>query len=108
MFYRRCTFLAMILCCLALSGCATPGETRAGYLVQGKVQEIINANELAHGHVFGGRVVDTKIVSEEGETVTEHWYVKRGGEEVIYTVMLAPSADGGTDIRVQLPEQDRR
>ena len=91
----------------ALVGCATPGETRAGYLLQGDVQNIINANELAQGHPFGGRVVDTEVVSEEGGTVVEHWYVQRGDHQVVYLVTLTTNPAGGTDIRVTLPEEDR-
>lgn len=105
---QRSASLLPILVCLALGGCATPGDTQADYVLQGDIQEIINANELARGHIFGGRVVDTKVVAEEAGTLTEHWYVKRGSHEVIYTVTLTPSPYGGTDIRVELPAEDRQ
>ncbi len=80
---QRSASLIVILLCLALAGCRTPGDTVTDYNLQGDIQAIINANELAHGHWFGGRVVDTKFVSESEGTVTEHWYVKRGSHEVI-------------------------
>ena len=90
------------------SACSTPGQTKADYLLQGKIQNMINANELAHGHIFGGKVVDTKVVSSEGQTVMEHWIVKRGDHNVTYEVKLTPSPRGGTDIQITFPEEDRK
>ena len=102
---RALTFVFLVT---AITGCATPGETRAGYILQGDVQNIINANEIAHRHPFGGRVVDTKVLSEDAGTITEAWHVKRGAKIVIYTVEFTPSPQGGTDFRVTLPEEDRK
>ena len=103
--------IKVVFLCLGIaifSACSTPGQTRADYRLQGTIQSMINANELAHGHIFGGRVVDTKVVSTEGQTVIEHWIVKRGDHNVIYEVYLTPSPRGGTDIRITLPEEDRK
>ncbi len=105
---KRCIrALAFIFLVAAITGCATPGDTRASYILQGDVQSIINANEIAQGHLFGGRVVDTKALSEDAGTITEAWHVKRGAKIVIYTVEFTPSPQGGTDIRVAIPEEDR-
>ena len=105
---KRCIrALAFIFLVAAITGCATPGDTSAGYVLQGDVQSMINANEIAQGHPFGARVVDTKVLSEDAGTITEAWHVKRGAKIVIYTVELTPSPRGGTDIRVHLPEEDR-
>ncbi len=105
---KRCIrALTFVFLLVAITGCATPGETRADYTLQGSVQSMINANEIAHRHPFGGRVVDTKVLSEDAGTITEAWHVKRGGKIVIYTVELTPSPEGGTDFRVTLPEEDR-
>ncbi len=101
---RVLTFVFLVV---AITGCATPGETRADYILQGSVQNVINANEIAQGHPFGGRVVDTKVLSEDAGTITESWHVKRGPKTVTYTVKFTPSPKGGTDINVTLPEEDR-
>jgi len=69
---------------------------------------MINSNELVRGHVFGGKVLDTKVISIKNDVVTEHWYVERGDREVIYIVQLIPNAEGGTDLRFTLPEEDRQ
>ena len=98
----------LLLCPVMLVGCATPGETRADYRLQGSVQNIVNANEMAQGHIFGGRVVDTKVLSDDAGTVTEAWHVKRGARTVTYTVKFTPNPTGGTDINVILPEEDRK
>ena len=90
------------------SACSTPGQTKADYLLQGKIQNMINANELARGHIFGGKVVDTKAASTEGQTIIEQWTVKRRDHNVIYEVKLTPSSGGGTDIQMILPEEDRQ
>ncbi len=101
---RVLTFVFLVV---AITGCATPGETRASYILQGHVQQIINGNEIAQGHLFGGRVVDTKVLSEDAGTITEEWHVKRGLRTVIYTFEFTPSPKGGTDIFFLLPEEDR-
>ena len=109
MSHRRCIFLAIILSCLALSGCvaptSTPGETTADSLLQRDVQRFITAFERSHG---SGKVVDTKVVSIEGNVATEQWYVQRGEDVVIYTVKFIPSPLGGTDIQWTMPEQDQK
>src|SRR5207253_2891203 len=107
---RNCLMqiITTIVAACSLLGCATPGQTKANYILQGDIQNTINANELAHGHVFGGRVVDTKVISTEGQTVTEHWIVKRGDHNVIYEIKLTPSPRGGTDFRVTLPKEDQK
>ena len=102
----KVVFLSMGI--VIFTACATPGQTKADYLLQGKIQNMINANEIAHGHMFGGKVVDTKVVSIEGQTVIEHWIVKRGDHNLNYEVKLTPSPRGGTDIQVTLPEEDRK
>ena len=99
--------LTFVLLVVAITGCVTPGETRADYIVQGSVQNMINANEIAQGHPFGGRVVDTSVLSVDAGTITESWHVKRGAKTVTYTVKLTPSPEGGTDIAMSLPEEDR-
>ena len=98
----------LLLSAVMLAGCATPGETRADYRLQGDVQSMINANEIAQGHPFGGRVVDTKVLSEDTGIITEEWHVKRGARTVTYTVKFTPSPKGGIDIVVTLPEEDRK
>jgi len=98
--------LTFVFLGVAITGCATPGETRAGYILQGDAQSIINGNELAQGHLFGGRVVDTKVLSEDAGTITEEWHVKRGARTVIYTFEFTPR-EGGTEIFFLLPEEDR-
>ena len=100
--------ITAIVAACSLLGCATPGQTKANYQLQGDIQSLINANELAHGHVFAGRVVDTKVISTEGQTVTEHWIVKRGDHNVTYEIKLTPSPRGGTDIRVGMPKEDQK
>ncbi len=106
---KRCTrVLTFVFLLVAITGCATPGETRAGYILQGDVQSFINANEMAHGHFFGGRVVDTKVLSEEAGTITEAWHVKRGARTVTYTVKFTPSPKGGTVFEVTMPEEDQK
>ncbi len=97
----------LLFCSLGLASCAVPGQTRASWLLQGDIQNMINANELAHGHVFGGKVVNTKFISIDEQTITEHWIVKRGRREVTYVVRMTPSPRGGTDFEVTLPEEDR-
>ncbi len=105
---KRCIrVLTFVFLLVAITGCATPGETRADYILQGSIQCVINANEIAQRHPFGGRVVDTKVLSEDAGTITEAWHVKRGAKIVIYTVEFTPSPQGGTDIRVAIPEEDR-
>ena len=110
MSHRRCIYLAMILSCLALSGCATttstPGETTADSLLQRDVQRFITAFERSHGSA--GEVVDTKVVSIEGSVATEQWYVQRGDTVVIYTLKFTPSPLGGTDVQWTVPEQDQK
>ena len=103
--------IKIIYLCLGIaifSACSTPGQTKADYRLQGKIQSMINANELARGHIFGGKVVDTKAASTDGQTIIEHWTVKRGDHNVIYEVKLTPSSGGGTDIQMILPEEDRQ
>ncbi len=101
-----------------LAGCATPGETHADYRLQGSVQNMINANELARGYIFGGRVVDTKAVSSDDKNTVEEWVVQRGflrgpdlfgilpSHTVTYTVTFTPDPEGGTHIHMELPEED--
>ncbi len=110
MSHRRCIFLAIILFCLALSGCvaptSTPGETTADSLLQRDVQRFITAFERSHG---SGKVVDTKVVSIKGSVATEQWYVQRGDTVVIYTPKFIPSPLGGTAIQwTTIPEQDQK
>jgi hypothetical protein len=93
---------------LVVVGCATPGETRASYRVQGDIQNIINANEIAHGHPFGGSVKDTKVISVQGDTVIEEWHVQRGDRLVVYAVRMTSSPKGGTDIQVTVPKEDQK
>lgn len=102
---RRYSALATMLFCLAVNGCATstPGETTADYILQSDVKRFIKGFERSHG---SGRVVDTKVVSKEGNTSTEQWYVERGDDVVIYTIKFMPSPFGGTDIQWTMPEQD--
>ena len=63
---------------------------------------------MAHGHPFGGKVVDTKFVRKDGATVIENWFVERGDDNVVYEVHLTPSPQGGTDIEIVLPAEDRK
>jgi hypothetical protein len=63
---------------------------------------------MAHGHVFGGSVADTKVISEDRGVVVENWFVTRGDHKVTYIVKLTPSPQGGTDINVTLPEEDQK
>ena len=108
MFPYRSVSLIVISLCLVLAGCATPGETRADYRLQGSVQNIINANEMAHGHIFNWGVVDTKVLSEDAGIVTEAWHVRRWVRTVTYTVKFTPDPKGGTNIHVDFPEEDRK
>ena len=107
---RNCLLqvITVIVAACSLLGCASPGQTKANYQLQGDIQSAINANELAHGHIFGGKVVDTKVISTEGQTVTEHWIVNRGNHNVIYEIKMKPSPRGGTDFRVNLPKEDQK
>ncbi len=100
--------LTFVFLLVAITGCVTPGETRAGYILQADVEGMIDANEIAHGHPFGGRVVDTKVLSEDAGTITEAWHVKRGAKTVVYTVTLTPDPEGGTYISMTMPEEDRK
>ncbi len=106
---KRCIrVLTFVFLLVAITGCATPGETRADYILQGSIQSVINANEIAQRHPFGGRVVDTKVLSEDAGTITEAWHVKRGARTVTYTVKFTPSPKGGTVFEVTMPEEDRK
>ena len=102
---RILTFVFLVV---AITGCAVPGETRAGYILQGSVESMIDANEFARGYIFGGRVVDTKVLSEDAGIITEAWHVKRGAKTVIYTVTLTPDPEGGTYIGLTIPEEDQK
>ena len=102
---RLLTFVFLIV---AITGCVTPSETHADYILQGSVQNMINPNEIAQGHPFSGRAVDTKVLSEDAGIITEAWHVKRGARTVTYTVKFTPSPKGGTDFIVTLPEEDRK
>ena len=104
---KHCTrVLTFVFLLVAITGCVTHGETRAGYILQSDVEAFIGMNEMAQGHFFGGRVVDTKVLSEEAGTITEAWQVKRGARTVKYTVKFTPSPKGGTELKITLPEED--
>ena len=101
---------------LSVVGCSIPGETKARYATeQGRIEGMINANELQHGHYHALRagVVDTKVVSIDDEgVITEHWFVDRGDHNVIYTVKMTPAAPTssgyvGYDLLVETPEEDQ-
>jgi len=102
--------LPALLACLSLGACATPGETQAGWRLQNDIEKLINMNEFAHGYIlsFGSRVVDTKVVSVDGNVITEHWFVKRGDRQVMYVVKMTPSPRGGTNFTVTLPKEDQK
>ncbi len=102
---RALTFVFLVT---AITGCAVPGETRTNYTLQSDVERMIDMNEFAHGHIFGGSVVDTKVLSEDAGIITEAWHVKRGASTVIYTVTLTPDPEGGTYIGLTMPEEDRK
>ncbi len=102
-----------VLFALSIVGCAIPGETKARYSTeQGRIEAIINSNELRQGHYHPVRagVVDTKVVSIDDEgVITEHWFVSRGDHTVIYTIKMTPAAPTpsgyiGYDLIVAMPE----
>ncbi len=105
-----------VLFALSIVGCAIPGETKARYSTeQGRIEAIINSNELRQGHYHPVRagVVDTKVVSIDDEgVITEHWFVDRGDHTVVYTIKMTPAAPTpsgyvGYDLLVTIPEEDR-
>ena len=91
---------------LLLPGCRVPGETGVDLHLQNDIQNIINANEIAHGHPFGGKVVNTKLISRDKNGAVEQWMVKRGDHEVTYVFRLMPDPNGGTFIQTTLPDED--
>jgi hypothetical protein len=97
----RTVAVSSLLLALVVAGCSTPGETRANFTLQRDIHAMINRLERADGHPGGGRVVDTKLVSEEHGTAVEDWYVARGEQRVVYRVTMVPSPQGGTDYRVE-------
>jgi len=97
--------LLLTLSLLPFTGCATqPSKTGLDFLVrEGRLEQTAMAKGSANNLIFGGRVIDTKFLSVEGDVITERWRVKRGDREASYIVKLTPLSEGRTQIQVTSP-----
>ncbi|MFQ5580078.1 MAG: hypothetical protein ACE5FZ_05650 [Nitrospiria bacterium] len=96
-----------------LAGCANPPPARTNLdfrVHEGRLQQTDHtmdsaedSADSANNLIFGGRVIGTKVLSVEGEIITEQWRIRRGGREASYIVKLTPLPEGGTHIQVTSP-----
>lgn len=90
---------------LPFTGCTKlPVRKEIDFLVQGgRLEQIATSKGSGNNLIFGGRVIGTKVISIEGDVITEQWHVKQGGREANYIVKLTPVPGGGTHIQVTSP-----
>ena len=111
---KKNKILNVALGIVLLSGCATigamsiPGETIASLMLKADVLNMINMIENAQAPGCSHKVVDTKFVSMDGDTVNEEWIVKSCGKRIVYPVTFTPDPKGGTYFGVKTPSKGER
>ena len=90
-------------------GCATviPGQTSASPRLKGDILGTINMIESSQAPGCSHKVVDTKAVGMDGDTVKEEWIVESCGKPVVYPVELTSDPNGGAYFRVTTPGKGR-
>lgn len=94
----------IILTAIVALSCATisvPGETGADKNLQRDIIKHIGIYEVAAGGSSRPQILNTKNLAVEGNSVQERWTVKRGDQEILYIITLAPDGKGGTWISVK-------
>jgi uncharacterized protein YceK len=95
---------------IILSGCAMigpisiPGETSASYTLKADIMHMIHIMQNAYAKGCSYKVIDTKVVGKEGDSILEEWTVLSCGKTVIYPIKLTPSPKGGTYFSVSTPQ----
>ncbi|HIE65568.1 MAG: hypothetical protein ABGX83_10100 [Nitrospira sp.] len=102
---RTLGLLLLALSLLPFTGCAHPPiRTNLDFLIQGgELKQTAYAKGSANNLIFGGKVIDTKFLSVEGDVITERWRVNQGNIEASYVVKLTPLPGGGTRVQVTSP-----
>ncbi len=106
---KKVLFIILVSSCLC--GCSAmfvPGSTTASLTLKNDILGMINMIERSYAPGCFSRVVDTRVVGTEGNTVKEEWVVKSCGSEVIYPVEMTPDPKGGTYFGVKTPDKDAR
>ncbi|MDP2938989.1 MAG: hypothetical protein Q8O13_02755 [Candidatus Omnitrophota bacterium] len=95
---------------VVLSGCAmvgpisVPGDTSASYTLRADIMHMIHIMQNAYAKSCSYKVIDTKAIGKEGNSILEEWTVLSCNKEVVYPVKLTPSPQGGTYFSVSTPE----
>lgn len=104
-FLRIPPLLIFITSFLPLVGCSKPPiRTEVEFLLEeGKLKQIATKQDSKNNLIFGGNVISTKVISVDGNAVTEEWHIRRDGRETTYNVRLTPVPGGGTHILATSP-----
>ena len=94
--------------CATISAMNVPGNTVANNQLKGDIIHMISIIERAQAPGCSYKIVDTKTVGMEGNTVKEEWTVESCGKKIIYPVELTPDPRGGTYFGVKTPEKGAR
>lgn len=106
---KKLKLSTFIITALIISGCVTmsaisvPGQTSASLQLKADIINMINILERTQGCSY--KIVDTKFVKIEGDTVYEDWVVNSCGKDIVYEVKLTPDPRGGTMFGVKSPEK---
>ena len=94
--------------CVSMSAMNVPGETKASLTLKTDILNMINMIENAQAPRCSHKLVDTKFVGMDGDTVNEEWIVESCGKNIVYPVQLTPDPAGGAYFGVTTPGKGAR
>ncbi len=101
-------FPMLFIGCATINAMSVPGNTAANNQLKGDIIRMINMVERAQAPKCSYKIVDTKIVGMEGNTVKEEWTIESCDKKIIYPVELTPDPRGGTNFGIKTPEKGAR
>lgn len=102
-------FFLIIFICLLLFGCATvrpinlPGNTVTSPQLRTDIIHMIDIIEKAQNPGCSYKIIDTKVVAKEENTIWEDWIIQSCSKNIVYSIRLTPSPRGGTDFSIKAP-----
>jgi len=96
--------LALAGCGLAKSASAPVGTTADLFVRNTIIRSIKSMQKLHKPKCSSNKITDAKILGHENASIVEEWHVLSCGAVDTYKVVLTPTFDGGTTIKIEKQE----
>ncbi len=101
---RQHSFIKFIifLISIVISGCgiarilSVPSGTTADFGLRKDIAQMIDIHQKAHQPNCSYRIVETRLIGAEDETLLEEWTVEACDELIVYEIKLNAYSTGGT------------